>query len=132
MEISEVINTEPTAVEKMEKRRNTSFGLSLSNTTYRPSRRVPDISEPMEQGGSSCIKCGVLLPHDDYVGIPESRWFKVYGYHCHVCGNRWLNDKRTREEERKGQKYMTMGKWEIKRSSPQQVREPISSDEIQV
>ena len=124
MEQSEVIKPELTAVEKLEKRRNINFGLSLSNTTYRSSRRVPDISEPLEQGGSSCSKCGILLPFDDRVGVPESRWFRVYGYHCHACGYRWLNEKRAKEEERKGQKYMTMGKWEIKRS------QKVSAEEI--
>lgn len=112
----EISDAAITAVEKLEKRRNVNFGLSLSNTTYRSSIKCPERKDPFEYGGGTCSQCGSSLPHDDYVGVVESRWFRVYGYNCHNCGHRWLNEKRTAEELKRGQKYTTMSKWELKRS----------------
>jgi len=111
-----ISDTELTAVEKLEKRRNTNFGLSLSNTTYRSSIKSPERKDAFEYGGGTCSQCGASLPHDDYVGVVESKWFRVYGYNCHVCGHRWLNEKRAAEEIKRCQKYTTMSKWELKRS----------------
>lgn len=103
--------------EPFKKKRNTSFNLSLSNTFYTSQRVCPTIHDHMEIGGWSCSKCNQLLDHDDCVGIPEAHGFKVYGYHCHRCDHRWLREKYKLIEERCGQSFMTMGKWEIKRTS---------------
>jgi hypothetical protein len=110
--IPEVINP---IEDPNKKPRNTSFNLSLSNTTHRPSRKCPAIEDSMEIGGWSCSKCGSLLPHDDCLGVNESRWFRVMGYHCHVCENRWITEKWAKVEDKRGQKFTTMCKWELKR-----------------
>jgi hypothetical protein len=111
------LNFEQQTDEQKKKKKNTIYNQALSNTLHGTRLKCPSLTDPMEDGGWACLHCKTLISHDDFVGVPESNGFVIYGYNCRSCGHRWVKPKYAEMEVRCGQSFMTMGKWEIKRAT---------------
>lgn len=108
--LEEIVEEKKPAERKSSR---SSYNMNITTTLKRPRFQVPSVAAPFEDGGWNCSVCKKPLPHADYVGEQKGDCFKVVGYYCHECGNRYVYEKYAVEEKRSSNKYMTMGKWEV-------------------